>query len=372
VAGKAKSGRFLRPPQFRVPEEARVDCSVAPKDSALVEGLRAHNPAALDELANSYGELLFHIAQRITGSTSDADDVVQETLLRAWKSVPAAGPVHLRAWLVTVTTRLALNELRRQRRHPVMPLPADSRPDAARQPRPSTLTDQRPGYDPYKATAAHLSETDALRALASLPGTLRAAMVLRAVHGLEYTEIAAALGCSVGAARVKVYRARQFCARALLGAEPVPSGRAGCARLADRIVAWAEGELNADEAAELEAHVASCSYCQRARERVETAKSAWGLLPLLAWEGKGKRTALELINARSPTGRRGLGRAWRRRALMGERDRHVLTAFLTVATAGAAVGASFAALHSSKPAPGLPHPPPSGRRPRPEPERRPP
>ena len=325
--------------------------SVAPDDAGLVEGLRAHSPDALQEVANSYGGLLFNVAQRITGSTSDADDVVQETLLRAWGSLPASGPVRLRAWLVTVATRLALNELRRRRRHPVTPLPTDGRTDATQHPSPGALAEQGPGYDPYKAAAAHLSEADALRALASLPATLRAAMVLRALHGLDYAEIAGALGCSVGAARVKVHRARQHCARALLGAEPVPPERAACARVAERVVAWTEGELSRDEAAEVQAHIASCSYCQRARERAETAKRAWGLLPLLPWKGKGRPVRLELAQAGSPVGPSRLGRARLRRALMGERDRHVLTALLATATAGAALGALLAALQPSKPGP---------------------
>ena len=325
--------------------------SVAPDDAGLVEGLRAHNPDALQEVANSYGGLLFNLAQRITGSTSDADDVVQETLLRAWGSLPASGPVYLRAWLVTVATRLALNELRRRRRHPVTPLPTDGLTDATQHPSPSALTEPGPGYDPYKAAAAHLSEADALRALASLPGTLRAAMVLRALHGLDYAEIAGALGCSAGAARVKVHRARQHCARALLGAEPVPPERAACARVAERVLALTEGELSPDEAAEVEAHIASCSYCQRARERAETAKSAWGLLPLLPWKGNGSPVSLDLAQAGSAAGPSRLGRARLRRALMGERDRHVLTALLATATAGVALGAILAPLQPSKPGP---------------------
>ena len=330
--------------------------SVAPDDAGLVEGLRAQDPDALQEVANSYGGLLFNLAQRITGSTSDADDVVQETLLRAWGSLPASGPVHLRAWLCTVATRLALNELRRRRRHPVTRLPADGRADATQHLPPGALAEPRPGYDPYKAAAAHLSEADTLRALASLPGTLRAALVLRALHGLDYAEIAGALGCSVGAARVKVHRARQHCARALLGAEPEPPERAACARVAERVLAWTEGELSPGQAAEVEAHVASCSYCQRARERAETAKSAWGLLPLLAWKGNGRPVGLELARAGSTTGPSRLGpsqlrRARLRRALMGERDRHVLRALLATATAGVALGALLAALQPSKPGP---------------------
>jgi RNA polymerase sigma-70 factor (ECF subfamily) len=317
-----------------------------PEERTLLEGLRSHDPSALESLAQVYGALLFNVAVRITGSAADADDVVQETLLRAWNRSPS-GPAHLRAWLVTVTTRLALNELRRRRRHPVAPSSTSSQQPGAAGGFPEARGEEHPSYDPYKAVAAHLSEAEAVRALLALPPTLRAAMVLRALHGLDYAEIADVLGCSVGAARVKVHRARRRCARALLGAEPILPEKPACATVRERIAEWADGELSPKDAAIVEAHVSSCRYCQQARKRAETARSAWGLLPLLAWGG-GRRTA-ELAATTSSRLARFRHSARVRSALMGKRDRHVLMALTAIATAGAAVGGTVASVHHAAP-----------------------
>ncbi len=324
------------------------------EDQALVADLRLRRPEAVERLASAYGAFLFNVALRITGSASDAEDVVQETLLRAWTALPPSGPVRLRPWLATVTTRLALNELRRRRRHPASPLPttAPAAGGEARGAGEDALADTAPLADPYRATAAALSERDALAALARLPDTLRAAMVLRALHGLDYAEIGSILGCSAGAARVKVHRARQHCSRTLLAPLADVPEEPGCRRVRERIDAWAAGELSGEEADEVREHLASCELCQQVHERADLIRSAWALVPLL---GASVRPSPRFTQLRPPLPERSPGapperapawrsdgrarRAWRslklRRALLGESARHGATAILAVALLGA-------------------------------------
>ena len=116
-------------------------------------------------------------------------------------------------------------------------------------------------------------------------------MVLRALHGLDYAEIGSILGCSAGAARVKVHRARQHCSRTLLAPLAEVPQQPGCARVRERIDAWAAGELSGEEADEVRDHLASCELCQQVHERADLIRSAWGLVPFL---GAPVRPSLEL------------------------------------------------------------------------------
>ena len=327
------------------------ESSASLEEEALVVELRLRRPEAVERLASAYSAFLFNVALRITGSASDAEDVVQETLLRAWTALPSSGSVRLRPWLATVATRLALNELRRRRRHPTSPLPTAS-PVASDEPRGAgegALADTAPLADPYRATAAALSERDALAALARLPDTLRAAMVLRALHGLDYAEIGAILGCSTGAARVKVHRARQHCSRTLLAPLAEVPEEPGCSRVRERIDAWAAGELSAEEADEVRGHLASCELCQQVHERADLIRSAWALVPFLGvsvhpslgFQPPPPERSPGSSSGRPRAGLRhgGARRAWRslklRRALLGESARHGTTAILAVALLGA-------------------------------------
>lgn len=176
------------------------------EDDSLIADLWADHPEALERLARAYGGSIFNIALRVTGSAADAEDVAQETLVRAWRALPPSGPLRLRAWLATVTTRLALNELRRRGRHPAVPIPATTLDRAG--PRAAgrdAFADSNPLTDPYQTAAARLSEQVVLGALAGLPGSLRAAMLLRAVHDLEYDEIGAVL-CREAHERASIVR----------------------------------------------------------------------------------------------------------------------------------------------------------------------
>lgn len=120
------------------------------------------------------GEILGYL--RRVARAGEADDAFQETFLRALRAYPQLrSGDHLRAWLFTIATRVAIDEHRKA--VPVLALPE-----------PAT-DDRRPAY----AELEHLTD--------SLPPTERAAVVLRYGYDLAYADIAAALGSSEEAAR---------------------------------------------------------------------------------------------------------------------------------------------------------------------------
>jgi RNA polymerase sigma-70 factor (ECF subfamily) len=139
---------------------------------------RAELPAFWSLVEDHGAELLAH-ARRMTGQ--DAEDVVQDALLRALRAYPSLTHAeHLRAWLYRVTTTTAIDHLRRRRRE----LPTAQPPE-----QPVT-----PVYDEGAFEAL----------LAPLGAAARAALRLRFVEDLDYEAIAVRLDCSPAAARQRV------------------------------------------------------------------------------------------------------------------------------------------------------------------------
>ena len=144
----------------------------------------------------AHRNLLFTVAYEMLGSAADAEDVLQETWLR-WVDVDRAGVRDDRAYLVRITTRLALNRMRTNARRresyvgPWLPEPLLTTPDVA--------------DDVELADSVSLAM---LTVLETLGPTERAVFVLREVFAFEYDEIAAAVDKTPAAVRQIAHRAR--------------------------------------------------------------------------------------------------------------------------------------------------------------------
>jgi RNA polymerase sigma-70 factor (ECF subfamily) len=120
------------------------------------------------------------------------EDLVQETFVRVLRALPEfepAGPASLSTWMLTIATRVTLNELRRAE-----PQVLDAEPEA---------TDRTDA----SAERARLGREIA-RGVAALPDAQRAVFVLREYHELEYAEIAAALEIDLDTVKSRLSRAR--------------------------------------------------------------------------------------------------------------------------------------------------------------------
>jgi RNA polymerase sigma-70 factor, ECF subfamily len=192
-------------------------------------------------------ELLAH-CYRMLGSMHDAEDLVQETYLRAWRGYPAfEGRSSVRTWLYTIATRACLNALASRDRR-VLPAglgPAATDPDAPLSPRldgvawleplPGAILDHP--ADP--AAIVGLRERTRLAFVAAaqhLPARQRAALLLQDVLGWPAAEVADLLGTSVAATNSALQRARAGLARAGLREDEVDYRGAVEARLLDRFV----------------------------------------------------------------------------------------------------------------------------------------
>lgn len=159
------------------------------------------SPLSFRELYESFAQDVFRYALCLSGNRSTAEDITSETFLRVWS---AAKPMHLatvKAYLFAIARNLYLQLLRRKKLQKSRPLEKSRHMDAR---------EQAAAGDLVRSVAAKEELKIVLTALQELPESSRTALLLRAEHGLPYEEIAALLEISVGAAKVKVHRARSW------------------------------------------------------------------------------------------------------------------------------------------------------------------
>jgi RNA polymerase sigma-70 factor (ECF subfamily) len=156
-----------------------------------------------EEVARNHGRFLYTVAYRLTGNHEDAQDLVQEVLLRVRRGLETYQPGSLEGWLSRITTNTFLDEARRRRRRPVDLLPEE----------PDRVVPPSPGAD--VALAADALPDDVQDALRRLPDEYRAAVVMADVVGLSYQEISDNLDVPVGTVRSRIHRGRALLRKSL-------------------------------------------------------------------------------------------------------------------------------------------------------------
>lgn len=145
---------------------------------------------------------LFRTACRLTRNAHDAEDLVQETLLRAYRAFDRYEPgTNIRAWLYTILNRAHLDGVRRQRRAPGF----------------SELEDDTAAVRPAQAVVS-AGGLDLARALERLAEPFRTAVVLRDLEELSYADIARITETPVGTVMSRIHRGRRQLREMLTGA----------------------------------------------------------------------------------------------------------------------------------------------------------
>lgn len=164
-----------------------------PDDAALIAAWRSGDEAAATELVRRHARALAGFLAGAGAPPDELDDLVQEALIRAFRSIAGfRGQCRFRTWLLTIGGNVLKDFGRRVRRRPVVPLHEELR---------------APDGDPHDAAVAGEAEQRLGVELGRLPRLQREVFLLRAQQGLEYEEIAAALGTTPGAARVHYHHA---------------------------------------------------------------------------------------------------------------------------------------------------------------------
>src|SRR6266567_1163799 len=148
-------------------------------------------------------DTLYRVALRLTGNAADADDLVQETMLkayRAWHQYQQG--TNAKGWLLTILRHAFINEYRRRTRHPET---VDV--DAIE---PFAVFEDVQEEDPQGAFFDQIVDDEVLKAIDDLPETFRETVVLSDVEGMSYQEIARILSVPIGTVKSRLFRARRL------------------------------------------------------------------------------------------------------------------------------------------------------------------
>jgi RNA polymerase sigma-70 factor (ECF subfamily) len=184
-------------------------------DAVFVTKARSGDTDAFRVLVERHGRALFRLAFRMTGNEQDAEDVVQESFLRAYRQL---GKFDERAsfgtWLYRIATNCSLDLVRSRKRR--------SQNVAAADPEMDDPVLSLPSTDPTPERVALSTEVRerVADAMQELSATERTAFVLRHFEGMCIEEVSRVLECQPGAAKHSVFRAVQKLRRAL---EPLVS-----------------------------------------------------------------------------------------------------------------------------------------------------
>jgi RNA polymerase sigma-70 factor, ECF subfamily len=198
--------------------------STTTQEQALVDAARAGDETAFAQIVEKHRAELQAHCYRMLGSLYDAEDALQETLLRAWRGLPDfGGQSSLRTWLYRIATNTSLDAIARR---PKRVLPVDYGPLA-------TPTEHDPGpplaesvwiqpypdealgtAEGYAAPEARYEQREAVElafiaALQLLPATQRAVLILREVLGFSAREVSESLDTSVASVNSALQRARK-------------------------------------------------------------------------------------------------------------------------------------------------------------------
>ena len=171
---------------------------------------------AFEQLVTPHEQMLWRVCWHYTHHQEDAADCLQEAMLKAWRAIKTyRGDCSLSSWLYRIASNVCLDFLRRQKRLPETESADEMAEDGF------TPVDSSPTPDEAVIRA---ESADHLRAaIDSLPGDMRTVIILYALQGLGYEEIAASLQISVGTVKSRINRARQKIAKFLAGGNNPPA-----------------------------------------------------------------------------------------------------------------------------------------------------
>jgi RNA polymerase sigma factor (sigma-70 family) len=236
-------------------------------DEKLIAMARSGNPGAFEAIVDRYQPRLLGFCRQMLGSTEDAEDVLQEVFVNAYRAMLAdEREINLRPWLYRIARNRCLNYLRKPK--------ADAQESM----------DMVPEVD-AASTAERVHNREEFRQIISdvnkLPETQRAALLLREMDALSYEEIAAAMETTVPSVKSLLVRAR------ISLAEASQARLLTCGEVRVELSEAAEGLRKVS--APVRHHVRECDECAAFRSQIRSNEKALAALfpvgPLIAFKG---------------------------------------------------------------------------------------
>ncbi len=166
-----------------------------------------------DSLVNRCHRQAYNVAYRLTGNQSDAEDLTQESFLRAYRFFDRYNrEMPFENWLYRIMSRVFIDELRKKPRFRTQSL---DQPLFASDDGESDVLMEIPDLnsDPERILMDETLEENLQNALTSLPQEFRVAVSLADIEGLSYEEIAEVMNCSLGTVRSRLHRGRKLLRR---------------------------------------------------------------------------------------------------------------------------------------------------------------
>jgi RNA polymerase sigma-70 factor (ECF subfamily) len=207
--------------------ETSTQLALRDPDVRLMQGVRADEAGAFEQLMERYQHRLVAILHHLVGSAEEAEDLAQEVFLRVYRARKKyRARSKFSTWLFTIANNLAMNSIRTRQRKPSLQLNvADSGPLG---PRPAEqLMLEKSGQQPVRRIQQQELATVVQQALAQLNERQRMAVVLNKFEDMNYAEIAEVMRLSVKAVKSLLSRARCNLRESLQGyifmdGEPIP------------------------------------------------------------------------------------------------------------------------------------------------------
>ena len=192
---------------------SRALCGVSAMGAAIVASQIA--PIAADDrerfqaLAEEHLDSLFRAALRLTRNRTRAEDLLQETFLRAWRSFHTFKPgTNARAWLYKILMNAYIDGYRKATREPDI-VDQEDVDEFYLYTKVQESDDFRRAGDPEEVLLSRLMDADVKGALDSLPDVFREVVVLADIEGFSYKEIAELLGIPIGTVMSRLHRGRR-------------------------------------------------------------------------------------------------------------------------------------------------------------------
>lgn len=234
---------------------------MAEPDAALIAAAQAGDRHAIDELLARYEEHIYRFGLRMCGDEESAREVLQETMLAAFRNLPGfRGEAALSTWLFQIARSFCIKARRGVR--PIAPLDAEA-----------------PAATPAPDMQLHARQIGQalVDAIAALPTEQREVLVLRDVEGLSAQEAAEVIGVEVGALKSRLHRARMALRTRL--ADVVATDPDPCPELAHELSAYAASEIDQATCIKIEQHLATCPRCAGACDALKRTVSMCRSIP---------------------------------------------------------------------------------------------
>jgi len=191
-------------------------------EAALIRDSRQGDLDAFNRLVLAYQDLAYNLAFRMLADRPSAEDATQVAFISAYRGLSGYRGGSFRAWLLRMVTNTCYDELRRRKRRPTTPLePLDDDDDEIESPR--WLADDQPS--PEQALEHAELERAVQSCIENLPEEFRSVVIMADLEGLDYQEVAVAIGKPLGTIKSRLARARLRLRDCLQGArELLPVG----------------------------------------------------------------------------------------------------------------------------------------------------